>query len=55
MNRFQSLTLTVTATVLLATSVAHAGATLDAIKKNGYIKCGASDGLPGFSYADKKE
>jgi general L-amino acid transport system substrate-binding protein len=31
---------------------AHAGATLDAIKKKGFIQCGISDGLPGFSYAE---
>ena len=31
---------------------AHAGATLDAVKKKGFVQCGISDGLPGFSYAD---
>ena len=47
--------LTATATVtLLLSGVAQAGTTLDAIKKNGFIKCGVSDGLPGFSYADAK-
>ncbi|WP_120995752.1 amino acid ABC transporter substrate-binding protein [Stutzerimonas urumqiensis] len=33
---------------------AHAGATLDAVKNNGFVQCGISDGLPGFSYADAK-
>lgn len=39
---------------LAALGNAHAGATLEAIKKNGFIKCGVSDGLPGFSFADEK-
>lgn len=48
-------TFTTVAILLLTTSgVAQAGTTLDAIKKNGFIKCGVSDGLPGFSYADEK-
>jgi general L-amino acid transport system substrate-binding protein len=53
MNPLKTLT---TAAVLLLTAsgVAQAGTTLDAIKKNGFIKCGISDGLPGFSYADEK-
>lgn len=44
------------ATVLSLSVVgtAHAGTTLEAIKKNGFIKCGISDGLPGFSFADEK-
>ncbi len=42
------------AAALLLASVAQAGPTLDAIKKNGFIKCGVSDGLPGFSFADDK-
>lgn len=40
--------------LLLTTGAAHAGPTLDAVKKNGFIKCGVSDGLPGFSFADDK-
>ena len=31
---------------------ANAGTTLDAIKKKGFIQCGVSDGLPGFSVPD---
>ena len=31
---------------------AHAGATLDAIKKNGTLRCGVNTGLPGFSAPD---
>lgn len=34
-------------------SIASAG-TLDSVKKNGYLKCGVSTGLPGFSAADEK-
>ena len=40
--------------VLGISSFAQAGATLDAVKKKGYVQCGISDGLPGFSYADAK-
>ena len=33
--------------VLLAiANQAHAGATLDAVKKKGFVQCGISDGLP---------
>ncbi|RUQ37866.1 MAG: amino acid ABC transporter substrate-binding protein [Candidatus Competibacteraceae bacterium] len=51
MNSLQTLT---AAAALMLTGVAQAGTTLEAIKKNGFIKCGVSDGLPGFSYADEK-
>ncbi|PWV64485.1 amino acid ABC transporter substrate-binding protein [Plasticicumulans acidivorans] len=43
------------AAILLAVAgTAHAGATLDAIKQKGFVQCGVSDGLPGFSYTDDK-
>ena len=42
------------AAVLGVSGFAQAGATLDAVKKKGYVQCGISDGLPGFSYADSK-
>lgn len=46
---------TVAAVVLsLTASWAYAGTTLNAIKERGFIKCGVSDGLPGFSFADEK-
>lgn len=38
----------------LTASWAYAGTTLNAIKERGFIKCGVSDGLPGFSFADEK-
>ncbi|MDP2147259.1 MAG: amino acid ABC transporter substrate-binding protein, partial [Pseudomonas sp.] len=40
------------ATVLGLAGTAHAGATLDAIQKKGFIQCGVSDGLPGFGVPD---
>ena len=43
----------ITALVLL-TAAAQAGGTVDAIKKKGFIQCGVSDGLPGFSSVDDK-
>ncbi len=43
-----------TAAVLGVSSFAQAGATLDAVQKKGFVQCGISDGLPGFSYADDK-
>ncbi len=33
---------------------ANAGTTLDAVNKKGFVQCGVSDGLPGFSYTDSK-
>jgi len=49
-----TLAVLTTAAVLGISSFAQAGATLDAVKKKGYVQCGISDGLPGFSYADAK-
>lgn len=49
-----ALVLLSAATLLCLTVPAQAGATLDAVKRKGYLQCGISDGLPGFSYADKK-
>jgi len=36
------------------TAVAQAGQTFDAVKKKGYVQCGFSTGIPGFSFADGK-
>jgi general L-amino acid transport system substrate-binding protein len=49
-----TLAVLTTAAVLGVSSFAQAGATLDAVKKKGFVQCGISDGLPGFSYADGK-
>ncbi len=47
--------LTTAALALLTASLtAQAGTTLDAVKKKGFIQCGVSDGLPGFSTVDDK-
>lgn len=46
-----TLAILTTAAVLGVSGFAHAGATLDAVKKKGFVQCGISDGLPGFSYA----
>lgn len=41
------------AAVLATTaSVAHASETLDAVKEKGFVQCGVSQGLPGFSNPD---
>ena len=40
------------AAVMSLAGVAHAGATLDATQKKGFIQCGVSDGLPGFGVPD---
>jgi len=37
-----------------ASATAYAGATLDAVKKKGFVQCGVSTGLAGFSSADDK-
>ena len=39
---------------LLASSAAFAGATLDGVKKKGFVQCGVSTGLPGFSAPNDK-
>ncbi|AHV94882.1 amino acid ABC transporter substrate-binding protein [Bordetella holmesii] len=42
------------AALLAASSAAHAGTTFDNVKKKGYVQCGVSTGIPGFSIADSK-
>ncbi|EIK54152.1 extracellular solute-binding protein [Stutzerimonas stutzeri TS44] len=55
MKRVKStLTVLSVATLFAISGAAHAGATLDAVKKKGFVQCGISDGLPGFSFADAK-
>ena len=39
---------------LVIAAAAHAGPTLDAVKKRGNLICGVSQGLPGFSSTDEK-
>jgi general L-amino acid transport system substrate-binding protein len=45
--------LIIAGTVLGVSGLAHAGTTLDAVRKKGFIQCGVSDGIPGFSVPDK--
>ncbi|EIC86725.1 amino acid ABC transporter substrate-binding protein [Serratia sp. M24T3] len=54
MKKILLSTLIAAASFVTLAGQAHAGTTLDAIKKNGFIKCGISDGLPGFSSKDDK-
>ena len=39
---------------LCLTSLAHAGQTLDTVKKRGFVQCGVSTNLPGFAFTDSK-
>jgi general L-amino acid transport system substrate-binding protein len=47
-----TLAVVAAAAALGVSSFAQAGATLDAIQKKGFVQCGVSDGLPGFSVPD---
>lgn len=49
-----TLAILTTAAALGLSGMAYAGATLDAVKNKGFVQCGVSDGLPGFSYTDSK-
>ena len=40
--------------LMVAGAAAYAGPTLDAVKKKGFVQCGVSTGIPGFSIADSK-
>ena len=45
-------TLAVTAALAAASGLVHADETLDAVKSKGFVQCGVSQGLPGFSNPD---
>ena len=51
-NKIFKVGLTVAALTLssMMSMGAMAGTTLDNVKKKGFVQCGISDGLPGFSY-----
>ena len=49
-----TLAILTTAAAFGLSGMAHAGATLDAVKNKGFVQCGVSDGLPGFSFTDSK-
>jgi len=53
MKKIHVIASAVTLTAVMSTN-AFAGATLDAVKKKGFVQCGVSTGLPGFSSADEK-
>ena len=40
--------------LVLGAFPAHGGKTLDAVKKRGHLRCGVSEGMPGFSVPDSK-
>ncbi|QHB34176.1 amino acid ABC transporter substrate-binding protein [Yersinia canariae] len=52
MKKIMISTLVAAASLVALAGQAQAGTTLDAVKKKGFVQCGISDGLPGFSYAD---
>ena len=43
-----------TAALLVSGATAHAGATLDGVRSKGYVQCGVSEGVPGFSNPDAR-
>lgn len=53
MKKIHVIASAVALTAAMSTN-AFAGATLDAVKKKGFVQCGVSTGLPGFSSADEK-
>ncbi|GLO49603.1 ABC transporter substrate-binding protein [Pseudomonas putida] len=55
-NKIFKVCLTVAALTLgsMMSMGAMAGTTLDNVKKKGFVQCGISDGLPGFSFTDPK-
>jgi general L-amino acid transport system substrate-binding protein len=54
MNRRWMRTLAVSAALAVPALAAHAGATLDAIKSKGALRCGVNTGLLGFSAPDSQ-
>jgi general L-amino acid transport system substrate-binding protein len=54
MRQLYGFTATAALVLLAAAGTAQAGATFDAVNKKGFVQCGVSDGLPGFSFADDK-
>ncbi len=53
MNKISAIVSVATLAAALSTNV-QAGAVLDGIKAKGFVQCGVSTGLPGFSMADDK-
>ena len=53
-KRFAFLGVALLALASAPVTVFAAGNTLDVVKKRGYVQCGVSQGLPGFSNPDDK-
>lgn len=51
MNKITT-TIALTASMLALTSMSASASTLKSVQENGYLQCGVSTGLPGFSSAD---
>lgn len=54
MRKYVTLMAAAVAAFGMASGPAHAGATLDAVKQRGTIRCGVNTGLAGFSIADSQ-
>lgn len=52
--RFVWKSVALTTVVFSFAASAHAGPTFDAVQKNGFVQCGFSTGIPGFSAVDGK-
>jgi general L-amino acid transport system substrate-binding protein len=52
--RFRIAAFAIFAALIAQPALAGPSPTLDKIKKNGYLRCGVSEGLPGFSAPDAK-
>lgn len=52
--KFRATAFGIIAALAISGGFAMAGPTLDAVKSKGYVQCGVSQGLPGFSSADDK-
>ena len=50
MKKMMIATLAAASVLLAVANQAHAGATLDAVQKKGFVQCGISDGLPGQTH-----
>lgn len=54
MKRLCGLTIAIILLVVAATDAVQAGGIFDAVKKKGFLTCGISDGMPGFSQVNEE-
>jgi len=54
MKRLCGLKIIIILLITAATDAVQAGAIFDAVKKKGFLTCGISDGIPGFSQTDEE-